>query len=524
MSYFSTPSTYSHNRGPILFNPNDKNIYPTDLQNYKSVQAIKGDYLNPHKPELSVSTSKDYRGVTTYQQANPGASWGAARNVKNVNLFNPSVTYSNQAFYDSGQGTKRTDSGRPIYVDSSSDRAVDNYATKKLHDKSLGKYSFGVGPAMFTENTMLRDYTETNSEASKKEVNEYLKSNNVLQSHEYTTPGKKSIKLASGRVIEFEVDTPEVEIGRCPRPESKMPNISSNLHAAGEVTDEYLRSKAVNPWASPFMSKESFYNDSSLPSSFYNDSSSQSSFYNDSSQQSGTWSSASKNNLNNSYQSIYEEKYLKSKPAEFDTGLCLKENFSFGKSSKIDSSKDMGDVLYGQLFKTYSKSILDWLLSFKPYEKWMDNWKILEKNLEKTDLNITNLPIDDEEIAYTLNKGEVIKFRWRDNKSFISKNVFIYVLLHELTHEVFPPSFQGHGDPFPQMLCLLCVAATELDLIQIDKLPDNIYMSNGRPITSRSSIIDEIIFGIDMLIDANKNNPQIVEYYNFKKVIINKKR
>ena len=98
----------------------------------------------------------------------------------------------------------------------------------------------------------------------------------------------------------------------------------------------------------------------------------------------------------------------------------------------------------------------------------------------------------------------------------------MYVLLHELTHESFPPTFQGHGDPFPQMLCLLCVAATEIGILDIQNIPKNIFMSNGRPITSRESIKTEIMFGIDMLIEANKNDEKIVEYYNAKRQFVNK--
>ena len=183
---------------------------------------------------------------------------------------------------------------------------------------------------------------------------------------------------------------------------------------------------------------------------------------------------------------------------------------------------DMADELYKQILRTSAKTVCDFLLNFKPYRPWMKHWKILEDNLKKTNLNISKLPTTDKEIAYTLDKGEVIKFRWEDEKRFIPKDVYMYVLLHELTHESFPPSFQGHGDPFPQMLCLLCVAATEIGILDIQNIPKNIYMSNGRPITSRESIKTEIMFGIEMLIEANKNDEQIVEYYNAKIEFVNK--
>lgn len=493
MSYFSTPSTYSHNRS---INPDERQMYPSDLQNYKSVQSIKGNYLNPAKPHLTVNNP------------NIGASWGAARNVHEVHMYNPSIQQNGQVFYDprvgiNGNRTAKSDSGRMIYVEPSSKYATNQTPSRFMASKENGPYSLGLGPMMNTQTQMLPDYTETNSEMSKKKVDEYFINNNVQQTQEYTTEGHKSIKLPSGRVIEFDVKPPE--IGSCPKPSSDVQRIQntkykteSNLHSFNTIlTDEYSRSTKNLPTVQN-QPQENFEGWSSGLSNIQ-----EKSMYN---------------------QSIYAKKYFEKvedseQIKDVKDVKGVKESFSFG--SKSD---DVGDILYGQMFKTYSKAISDWLLSFKPYVKWMDNWKILKRNLEKTDLNITNLPSDDKEIAYTLNKGEVIKFRWKDNKSFISKNIFIYVLLHELTHEVFPPSFQGHDDPFPQMLCLLCVAATELDLIQVDKIPNDVYMSNGRPITSKNSIIDEICYGCDMLIEANKHIPKYVEYYKNKKIMINKKR
>lgn len=183
---------------------------------------------------------------------------------------------------------------------------------------------------------------------------------------------------------------------------------------------------------------------------------------------------------------------------------------------------DMSDELYKQILRTSAKSICDWLLSFRPYRPWMKHWNILRDNLEKTQLNITKLSTNDSEIAYTVNKGEIIKFRWQDKKRYVPKDVFMYVLLHELTHESFPPSFQGHQEPFPSMLCLLCVAGTELDILHIENIPSDIYTSNNRPITSRESIKAEVLYGIDMLIEANRDDKSVVEYYECRRKFINK--
>lgn len=195
---------------------------------------------------------------------------------------------------------------------------------------------------------------------------------------------------------------------------------------------------------------------------------------------------------------------------------------SFGQSAKSATSSEtfkkehlsVLDKTYKQLLRSSSYAVLNFLLNHEAYKPWMKHWIILRDNMEKTNLNIDKLSSNDDEIAYTIDKGEIIKFRWKDNGGYINRNVFLYVLLHELTHESFPVEFQGHGEPFPQMLCLMCMAAVELGILDISKIPTETVISNDRPITSRSIIKQEVLYGVEMLKKANENNPEIVEYYN----------
>lgn len=175
------------------------------------------------------------------------------------------------------------------------------------------------------------------------------------------------------------------------------------------------------------------------------------------------------------------------------------------------ASLDDTDILYKSMLRSYSIAICDYLNSNPKYSHWIKNWKILEKNIKKTDLKMDRLEDHDKEIAYTENKGDIIKFRWRDNLKYLPRSIFCYVLLHELTHQVFPPSFIGHKSPFPEMLCLLCVAGYELRLFDLKNIPLDMVKSNGQPITSRKSISDEILFGINMLETVNPDSKQ---YYN----------
>lgn len=172
------------------------------------------------------------------------------------------------------------------------------------------------------------------------------------------------------------------------------------------------------------------------------------------------------------------------------------------------------------MLRSYAKCVTFYVNNNPKYSHWKDNWKILDKNLDKTDLLVERLSDDDEDVAYTENKGEVIRFRWRDGKSYMQRQVFVYVLLHELTHQCFPRSFTGHKSPFPEMLCILCVAGYELQLFDLSKVPINVVYTNGQPLTSKGGLRNEIINGIKML---EQVNPDSKTYYQHLKQSVESK-
>lgn len=200
-----------------------------------------------------------------------------------------------------------------------------------------------------------------------------------------------------------------------------------------------------------------------------------------------------------------KQPYSETRKIPFKLDIEQKTNEGFNQSSLSDT-----DVLYESLLRSYSIAVCDYLNKNPKYSKWKDNWKILEKNIKKTDLKMTRLSDRDKDVAYTQNKGDIIKFRWRDKLTYLPRSVFCYVLLHELTHQVFPSSFIGHKSPFPEMLCILCVAGYELRLFDLKNIPMDMVKSNGQAITSRKTLADEILIGIDMLLEQN---PDSVSYY-----------
>lgn len=197
-----------------------------------------------------------------------------------------------------------------------------------------------------------------------------------------------------------------------------------------------------------------------------------------------------------------------------------RNEYTNNKESFSTATLNDTDTLYKEMIRAYAKAISFYLNSNPKYSYWEKNWKILEKNLIKKQLLVDRLDEQDNEIAYTENKGEIIKFRWRDRENYISKNIFMYVVLHELTHQVFPMSFRGHGKPFPDMLCLLCVAGFELNLFDLSSIPRSTVYTNNQPICSRNSIYNEIMRGIEMLREKNHGSDlyydHLTQYVNAK--------
>ena len=641
MSYFDTPATYK-TEGSI--------IYPSSHQEYK--QRQKSDYGHFDSMEYSSDPSKAQYKPNPYF-----SSWGSASN--NVTQFNPSIVNDGMVMYYSKNNYRTKDSVNLTSMATDSKYAPSSQPTLGTKLDNVAK-AFGISDSRSQYNSIYYsdsgrrvemipetlnkqptanrsrisafphldanyfatapDFTDTDTKHSQQTMSEYFNYHNQFQTQDFTTPGTKTIKLESGRVITFEIKPEMKDIARCPRPQENNLEITPTKYAYN--VDQYSvdkMSKSVdssNTVKAMELGSENYplagLSGATIPDGMYNTVQKQlsqklrgydkeqsisdpkllvptnpietkrenvpismanymanyarpvsesskinerftkqpellggeadlgsknikhfekESELNEQLQKSQTIPNVFK--MPTSSQQMKQAQQSQMKQSQQTQQLQMKQLQQTQQSKSIQqqlqskeqfgfNKPDMADELYKQMLRTHAKSICDFLLNFKPYKPWMKHWKILEANLKKTNLNISKLPTTDKEIAYTLDKGEVIKFRWEDSSRYIPIDVYMYVLLHELTHESFPPSFQGHGDPFPQMLCLLCVAATELKILDIQNIPKNIYMSNGRPITSRESIKTEILFGIDMLIEANKNNEEIIEYYNAKREFVNK--
>jgi len=511
MTYFNTPQTYKTDYAPSA-------LYPDDYHDTKPMFALKGNYANPAQPLLqpNINTNKNY--------INTG-SWGAARSSQDVMMFNPSIVKNGMVCYTSKYNKYPTSAKSTTRYTTRSGRIVEVSPETLTAGRKIGHDVY-----VSTDFCDFPDYTDRDENFEIKKAENYFQANNRFQTAEYVEPGKKAIKLKSGRIVEFEIPKPEKEISKCPTSDSNNYNLRPSQHAMPNYTGPSINQK-LNFSRPPIFSESKNEPSTQAPNTIYNGMYSNSS----DSEQAMNILYTQHQELQKPQNKIFNEiqKQNQNQQINQNQNTLKQENFNYKNQNQnynqditnretFFDSEDMADVLYKQILRTSAIAISYWLRNAEAYKPWMKHWEILEKNLQKTNLNITKLPTNDDEIAYTLDKGEIIKFRWEDKKRYVPKDVYLYVLLHELTHESFPPSFQGHKEPFPQMLCLLCVAAYESSMLNIENIPKNIYMSNGRPITSRESIKSEILFGIEMLKEANKNNKKIVEYYDILKQYINK--
>jgi hypothetical protein len=125
-------------------------------------------------------------------------------------------------------------------------------------------------------------------------------------------------------------------------------------------------------------------------------------------------------------------------------------------------------------------------------------------------MDFNQLEDDHEDVAYSLDKGKELSFRFRDKDKYMPLSVESYVLAHEMAHVA--NEEVGHGEKFQELMHLIEVAAYMLQFIDLAKYSDSTVHSNGQEILSRRSIKHELFDGIDNLI-AHSEDPEQREYW-----------
>lgn len=181
-----------------------------------------------------------------------------------------------------------------------------------------------------------------------------------------------------------------------------------------------------------------------------------------------------------------------------------KEAFS---TNNEDKNKQYFDNTYLQSLRTRAWALLFKLQQDSTYRHWSENWKLLEKNLNKTKLLFQRLDESDADVAYVIDKGNKIKFRIRCDK-YVPINIYQYVLYHEMAH-MCTEELQ-HTPKFMMLLNILSLAAYECGFIDLHRISSSMYTSKGQPILCKSSIKHEILDGVKHIV---RYNPELGNYY-----------
>lgn len=173
--------------------------------------------------------------------------------------------------------------------------------------------------------------------------------------------------------------------------------------------------------------------------------------------------------------------------------------------------RDNLDEMYQHILEARANAILTYLLKDPSFNPWRPQWELLKKNINKCNMDFKQLNDSHEDVAYSLDKGKELSFRFRDKDKYMPLSVETYILAHEMAHVA--NEEVGHGDKFQEIMHVIEVAAYILKFIDLSKYPDNkVIYSNGQEIMSKRSMIYELTKGIETIIQRNPE-PARKEYW-----------
>ena len=167
------------------------------------------------------------------------------------------------------------------------------------------------------------------------------------------------------------------------------------------------------------------------------------------------------------------------------------------------------DSAFSIVIKNQIRSILSVLNDFECFDIYRKYWKDLENNLQKNHWNINILGFDDQDVAYSINKGQILNFKSRDSSNYIPYKILTYVICHELSH-VACKNEQGHTETFMMIMHVIEAAAFIAGLLRPNDYPDEVVKFSNQTIVSKNILIDEILDGFYLLRRSGKD----IDYIN----------
>ena len=214
-----------------------------------------------------------------------------------------------------------------------------------------------------------------------------------------------------------------------------------------------------------------------------------------------------------------KDRFADQKLYEKYTGKYKKEKFNAAKNGITKTPVKEGfycqcqpylDNMYKHILEARASAIVMYLLKDQSFRPWMHHWEFLQRNINKCNMDFNQLEDDHEDVAFSMDKGKQLAFRFRDKDKYMPLSVESYVLAHEMAHVANEEI--GHGEKFQELMHLIEVAAYMLQFIDLSKYSDSTVHSNGQEILSRRSIKYELIDGINNLI-SHSEDPEQREYW-----------
>ena len=172
---------------------------------------------------------------------------------------------------------------------------------------------------------------------------------------------------------------------------------------------------------------------------------------------------------------------------------------------------------YIHILESRAIALCHYLNTAKAYSPWKENWKLLQKNLNKTKVTFNLLKSSDQDVAYVIDKGDSVNFKLADfDDHVLPINVYQYVLYHEMAH--MSTKLLQHPPQFWNLLSLICSAAYELKFFNLKTVDKNNTTICGMTITTYIDLYESVLEGFDQIVEKD---PSFREYYEtFRNVVI----
>ena len=201
-------------------------------------------------------------------------------------------------------------------------------------------------------------------------------------------------------------------------------------------------------------------------------------------------------------------------PKEIHKAIA-KEGFKGSTTEPFTSSfTSSADNAYRLNINSNIHAILNIINGMECFNMYRSYWRDLKRNLDAHHWNINILDSLDDDIAYSLNKGEELNFKTNDNSSYLPYKIMIYVICHELAHVACNKEI-GHTETFIKIMHIIEVAAFIAGLLRPKDFPVTPIHFSNQSVVSKDIVKFEIEDGVLLLMKSNRDIDYLSSILNY---------